>query len=313
MEVLSIKRTKRIIAFALVVGILMSSILGIPAYAATNPHGVGQGRTDTRNINDFSTNNWDRFRFNYQFNSGPDTGTTFGKPTETNTPGSNPLQENVRRNKDTAFIPPSYGVFSGEIPTNPSSMLHTANSTSSASNTTNTGTASANFFNDSAGILQSTSLMQTSSAGSTGNVTISQTPINSVVTQSAHFDDGSIGFLSIPAINTFVKVYAGEIMADMRMGAAHMEFTSVWDGNVGLAGHNRGAADYFKGVKNLRIGDTITYETTHGVRTYQVFLKEIINETDFSHLGWTRDNIISLITCVIDTPDKRWIVQAREI
>ncbi|MDR1703627.1 MAG: sortase, partial [Clostridiales bacterium] len=81
----------------------------------------------------------------------------------------------------------------------------------------------------------------------------------------------------------------------------------------GLAGHNRGAHDYFKGVKDLRNGDLITYETRYGTRTYEVYLMEQISDTDFSYLGTYRDNTLVLITCVIDTPTKRWAVCAREL
>ena len=51
----------------------------------------------------------------------------------------------------------------------------------------------------------------------------------------------------------------------------------------------------------------------YGTRTYQVFRKEQISDTDFTYLGWSGENIITLITCVIDTPSRRWAIQASEI
>ena len=63
--------------------------------------------------------------YDYSFNSGPDSGATFGKSTGYDEPVTgNPLGTNERRNKDAALLPPSYGVFSGDIPTDPSSLYH---------------------------------------------------------------------------------------------------------------------------------------------------------------------------------------------
>jgi sortase A len=98
----------------------------------------------------------------------------------------------------------------------------------------------------------------------------------------------------------------------MKKGVGHFEFTSAWDGTVGFAGHNRGANAYFGGVRNLAIGDTIVYETRYGTRTYEIFSKEQISDSDYSALGWTSGNIAVLITCVENTPNMRWCVIARE-
>lgn len=287
---------------------MLYGVLSVSAYAAGS-QGTGQGWAG----------NVDLFEYNYQFDSGPDTGSTFGTPTQTDEQGSNPLAANIRRNKDVALLPPGYGIFSGEIPTGPSSLYHQANGTAAATNATYNGTASVNYYGDTTGVLQSTSLMQTPvSSGAAGGFTVSVSQdsadfANAAQTVPAYYDDGSIGNLSIPAINTYVKVYEGETTANMKLGAAHFEFTSAWDGTIGLAGHNRGAHDYFKGVKDIRTGDLITYETRYGTRTYEVYLKEQISDTDFSYLGTYRENTLVLITCVVDTPAKRWVVCAREV
>lgn len=69
----------------------------------------------------------------------------------------------------------------------------------------------------------------------------------------------------------------------------HFPTTSQWDGNVGLASHNRGRGSFFAGIWNLQQGDLIFYEITHGVREYEVTSVERINETDTSHLDHTHD------------------------
>ena len=53
-------------------------------------------------------------------------------------------------------------------------------------------------------------------------------------TSGMKYSDGSIGKLSIPSIGVNKKVYDGETIANMRLGAAHFEGTSGWDGNVAM-------------------------------------------------------------------------------
>ena len=65
------------------------------------------------------------FAYQYGFESGAGTLSGFGKPTSNDDPVSiDPMSQNTRRNKDAAYFPPGYGVFSGDIPTGPSSLFH---------------------------------------------------------------------------------------------------------------------------------------------------------------------------------------------
>ena len=65
------------------------------------------------------------FAADYTFSSGNDTWGGFGGATSVDTPTRpDSMSTNERRNKDAAYLPPPYGVFSGEIPTNPSSNFH---------------------------------------------------------------------------------------------------------------------------------------------------------------------------------------------
>lgn len=128
-----------------------------------------------------------------------------------------------------------------------------------------------------------------------------------------YYSDGSLGRLRIPSLGVSVKVYEDESLESLAKGAGHFKFTSCWDGNVGLAGHNRGIAYHFGQIHTLESGDKITYTTKLGTRTYEVFYVGQIKETDFSRLGRTSENIITLITCVRNVPEMRWCVQAREV
>ena len=98
----------------------------------------------------------------------------------------------------------------------------------------------------------------------------------------------------------------------MKKGVGHLPSTSCWNGNIGLVGHNRGTNDYFGDLKNLEIGDEMTYTTNLGTRTYIVKSITKISDTDWSRLQYTSDNRLTLITCVEDVPDKRLCIQAVE-
>ena len=229
------------------------------------------------------------FAADYNFNSGPDSSTTFGRPSSTNDPVSpDPMSENERRNKDAALLPPPYFYGSGNIPTDPSSLYHDNNS-------------------------QGISGSGASYTAPTLPTFESPTSIIPVNTAPMYYADGSIGTIYVERTGKTIKIYEGEQLSNLQKGAGHFASTSAWDGNVALCGHNRGSWPYFAFVKDMKIGDRITYTTLYGTRIYEVFNKEQIGEYDYSKLGWTADNCLTLITCVIDTPELRWAAQLREV
>ena len=94
----------------------------------------------------------------------------------------------------------------------------------------------------------------------------------------------------------------------------HFENTSLWDGNICLAAHNRGYKyNYFQEIKRLETGGVIEYRNENQRKTYSVIWKGKIKETDFSYLENTEDNKITLITCAENMPEYRLCVQAYEI
>ena len=140
-------------------------------------------------------------------------------------------------------------------------------------------------------------------------------PVTAITTLTEDFklSNGAVGRISIPAIG--IKNYylwEGETTASMRKGVAHFSSTSVWDGNVGVCGHNRGSTYVIGKIKDLDEGDKITYTTSQGTRTYKVETVAKIKNDDWSYLGTTSDNRITLITCVAGDSSHRWCVQAVE-
>lgn len=134
-----------------------------------------------------------------------------------------------------------------------------------------------------------------------------------VVEQIIILNDDEIGVLTIPDIlleNAPVK--ESTELSTLATAIGHFTNTSIYNGNVGLASHNGGDGDYFKDLNKLKVGNEIYYQTRFGVKRYLVKTIKVIDEDDWSYLGETEDNRITLITCVNGKPNKRLCVQAIE-
>lgn len=148
-----------------------------------------------------------------------------------------------------------------------------------------------------------------------GGTTITQPTIAfTKLTKSFYLSNGAVGRISIPELGIRnYYVWEGETSASMKKGVAHFSSTSVWDGNVCICGHNRGATYVIGAIKDLERGDKITFTTTEGTRTYEVRTVKTIGNDDWTYLQPTTDNRITLITCVAGDSSRRWCVQAVEI
>lgn len=133
------------------------------------------------------------------------------------------------------------------------------------------------------------------------------------VTRDLYYSGGHLATLKIPMIDLSVRVYQGTDSKTLAQGVGHFEETSIWEGNVALAAHNRGANDYFGEIHTLDIGDRITLTTKLGTRTYKVVSVEKISETDRSDLAPSTENRLTLYTCVRNQSAYRWCVQAVEV
>ena len=132
------------------------------------------------------------------------------------------------------------------------------------------------------------------------------------VSSDLYYSGGYLATLKIPAINVNVKVYEGTDNGTLAKGAGHFKDTSIWNGNVSIAGHNRGANCYFGNIHTLSIGDSITLTTKLGTRTYSVTEVKKISELDNSDTESTAENCITLFTCVRNQSEYRWCVRAVE-
>ena len=250
----------------------------------------------------------------------------FGRPTSEDAPytAENP---NMDRSKNTALIPPGFGTPTSYLPGSGKYLTPNlvpgalsgglVNQTGSSSFS---GGTAASIAGD--GFLPSTSVMVPAEIPD-ASVSAMQVQYSSPadshstgfteVTSSLYDASGSLGTLEIPAIGLSVSIYEGTDSGALKKGAGHFTGTSIWDGNVCLAGHNRGASNFFGKIHTLAAGDTITLTTALGTRTYAVDSVVKVGETDTSGTQPTAASCVTLYTCVMDERDYRWCVRGYEI
>ena len=120
--------------------------------------------------------------------------------------------------------------------------------------------------------------------------------------------------IQIPKLNLDAHIEEGTTEDVLLRAVGHFENTNRWNGNVCLAGHNRGyQCNFFQKIKTLKLGDEIIYCTKQGKKVYQVQTNKIILETDWSYLESTKDNRITLITCEENRGEYRRCIQAVQV
>ena len=118
----------------------------------------------------------------------------------------------------------------------------------------------------------------------------------------------------IPSIGLDAPIAEGTSTSIMNKYVGHFENTDFWNGNIALAAHNRGyPVNYFANIKNLKKGEIIKYYYYGNFRQYKIDTITIICDTDWTYLKTTKDNRITLITCVENQPEYRRCIQAVEI
>ena len=128
------------------------------------------------------------------------------------------------------------------------------------------------------------------------------------------WDDSVLGIITIDKIGLNATVKEGTSSETLLNYIGHIEETATYDGNIGLAGHNRGCEiSYFARINELEEGDIIKYKTKFYEKQYKVDNIKVILDTDWSLLENTTENKITLITCVANKEKQRLCVQATEI
>lgn len=123
--------------------------------------------------------------------------------------------------------------------------------------------------------------------------------------------DDVLGILTIEKIGLNATVKEGSTSDVLAEYVGHISETSKYDGNIGLAAHNRfNKYSYFARINELQNGDIITYKTKYGTKEYIVNKKSVIYETDWSVLEDDGTNKLTLITCIANKRSQRLCVQA---
>jgi len=122
-----------------------------------------------------------------------------------------------------------------------------------------------------------------------------------------------LGILTIEKLNIQVPIYNGTDEFVLNRGAGRVKGTAKMDeaGNLAISGHRDG---FFRGLKDIKVGDDIEVQTTRGVETYLVSTIDIVDKSDISALTPSTEKIMTLITCYpfyfVGHAPKRYIVTA---
>jgi len=143
---------------------------------------------------------------------------------------------------------------------------------------------------------------------------INQNEIEIATKEELETNENIIGIFEIPKLGIIAPVKEGSSQEILKVAVGHFEESSLWNGNVALASHNRSRyAHYFERINELQNGAEIIYKTKLGTKKYAVYENKVIESTDWSVIENTKENIITLITCVKNNQAKRLCVRAKEI
>jgi sortase A len=125
--------------------------------------------------------------------------------------------------------------------------------------------------------------------------------------------DAPLAVLSIPRIGLEVPVFDGTYDLILNRGAGRIAGTAKpgQPGNIGIAAHRDG---FFRGLKDVRVGDRIELRVQSDESLYAVDDIEIVQPTDVTVLRNRASPSLTLVTCypfyfVGDAP-QRYIVHA---
>lgn len=120
--------------------------------------------------------------------------------------------------------------------------------------------------------------------------------------------------LIIPKINVSAKIKEGTGAETINNYIGHFTETPTTNGNIGLIAASAGYKEnYFSELNNLVEGDVIIYIIGDSKKEYKVTKNIEIEETDWSHLSSKEENMLTLITGILEKPESRRCVQAIEI
>ena len=125
--------------------------------------------------------------------------------------------------------------------------------------------------------------------------------------------DGPLAILHIPKIDLEVAVLDGTDELSLNRAVGRIAGTATLEtmGNLGIAGHRDG---FFRGLKDVEVGDELELETLTGSSTFVIDDISIVTPADVYVLAPTDRPTITLVTCYpfyyVGKAPKRYIVRA---
>lgn len=125
--------------------------------------------------------------------------------------------------------------------------------------------------------------------------------------------DPAIGVLSIERLDIEAPVFSGSTDQILDRGVAWIQGTAQLGkvGNTGLAAHRDG---FFRGLKDIQIGDDIRISTLADGVLYKVTATDIVSPQDVYVLDPTKGATLTLITCYpfyyVGSAPSRFVVYA---
>ena len=134
--------------------------------------------------------------------------------------------------------------------------------------------------------------------------------------ESLRQDAGTtLAVLRIPSRNIEVPVLDSTDDLALNRGAGHIEGTALpgETGNVAIAAHRDG---FFRGLKDIQVGDEIELTTLEGQQSFVVSRVDIVDPYEVSVLDPTNESVVTLITCYpfyfVGSAPERFIVRAKQ-
>ena len=122
-----------------------------------------------------------------------------------------------------------------------------------------------------------------------------------------------LAVLKVAKIDLVVPVLEGTDDFSLNRGVGHIEGTPLpgEPGNVGIAGHRDG---FFRGLKDVVVGDRLEVVTRKGTETFRIDGIAIVAPEDVSVLDATAGPSVTLVTCYpfyfVGHAPQRYIVRA---
>jgi sortase A len=122
--------------------------------------------------------------------------------------------------------------------------------------------------------------------------------------------------LEIPSINVKVPVFDGIDELTLNRGVGRIPGTALpgSPGNSGLAGHRDG---FFRGLKDISVGDQLTIRTLGQRHEYEVVDTWIVSPEELDVLQNTEQDSVTLVTCYpfyfVGSAPQRFIVRAQRV